>query len=651
MSKQTELRDQYKHDEEAIVGHFQDFEEHEAMLVSRVENTMKNKSGKKSRITDSRLSTVAWERSARVMGQMVTGEVKALGGNDKGQAMLLDLILSRYIQEGDNWQHPHLTKLRLWDMYSSVYGSMFMLYDYHVTPNYVGPASFLLPIRNVTPQRGAVSMEDSDYIFVDSYHTREEIEAELKKKDSTWDKTALRAMLKRTDQKKGKKKEEERKSYIEKTRDANVDPNLFRVTTKYEAGADGKWITFDPQTGEELRTRNGHKSGRIPIVKKDNFPLIDSMYGLGDFERGKSIQKAMDQAIALYFDGIKMSIYPPSIVNPNGVIPSSLVQAPGKRWLETIPQSIRPYQVAPQGLQTFQSTYSFLTGALLNQNGTTDTTINAEKALDSGYGKTPQALEQLKARENTRDSWDRFMMEQAVEELYNGMLELVVAEQDKPIEVTLFEKEIKQIKESGYKDVENMIERKKDSKTGVVRIDKKDVKGTKFKFYVDSGSSKALSDEKQHQIYENMLLAFSKLPNLAESLAEEDYGFSFGKLLQKWAATAGTDDYDSIIYKLSEEDKKERKKEQKQAANPAQQQMSPGEAQMASRMMAQQQPQVGAANAQAGANVAQYGPQQGPIPQGPVPQGPPQGASTQIPGGQDELDPLIQQELRRLGIQ
>jgi hypothetical protein len=50
-------------------------------------------------------------------------------------------------------------------MYSNIYGNMFSLIDWDVKPNgYVGPDVWMLNIRDVFPQVGAVSLEDSDML-------------------------------------------------------------------------------------------------------------------------------------------------------------------------------------------------------------------------------------------------------------------------------------------------------------------------------------------------------------------------------------------------------------------------------------------------------------------------------------------------------
>jgi hypothetical protein len=120
-----------------------------------------------SQVFDPKLSTLTLERAYRVMAQLATGKVKAISKNDVGTSTLMNLIVDKYINVNANAQFDLLTKLRMVDIYSNIYGQFFILIDWDVKKNgYVGPDMWLLNIRDVFPQVGAVSLEDSDYVIV-----------------------------------------------------------------------------------------------------------------------------------------------------------------------------------------------------------------------------------------------------------------------------------------------------------------------------------------------------------------------------------------------------------------------------------------------------------------------------------------------------
>jgi len=67
----------------------------------------------KSRMFDPVLSTMAIERSNRVMAQMPTGKVRAMSKNDEGASKLMNLTLDKYIFPNAKSQFDFLTKMRL----------------------------------------------------------------------------------------------------------------------------------------------------------------------------------------------------------------------------------------------------------------------------------------------------------------------------------------------------------------------------------------------------------------------------------------------------------------------------------------------------------------------------------------------------------
>lgn len=555
------IADDYNNDRDAIRTIVDGFDEKESMLISKIEDSVSPDF--KSRVTDSRLSTIIWERSGRVMGQLPKGIVKALTRADKGKSLLMDIVLQRYIAPNANSQYSHLIKLRMWDLYSMVYGMMPMMVDYRVDDAYIGPDSWLIPIRNFVPQRGKLSINDSDYCHIDNYVSAGWLKKKLEDDGGGWNSSAIRKVLSRAEQGTRTKRNDTREeSYVERTRTNDVGSAKgkyaqIKLTTRYEKGADSKWVTFAPDFDNEIvrELSNPHNNGKIPVVLKHCFPLIDSIYGLGDFERGKTLQYAMDSLINLYLDGVKMSIFPPTVVNPNGVVPSTLRFSPGARWLETIPNSIRSHAISPQGLTTFQSTYSFLIGSMLNQNGTTDTATNADNSSDPGFGKTPEALKMLAARENTRDNWDRFMMEEAVEELYDYFINLTATKQPKAIDLRLFGDEIEQIKEV-YPDIGNKMEVSDSRESAKLTLDTRELGGKdiEYKYYIDAGSTLKKDNAEQAQQLTNMLIAVSKIPGLQQVLQQEGMKYNVGEHLKRIFATSGVDDYDKIIYPMTEDD-------------------------------------------------------------------------------------------------
>jgi len=137
----------------------EEWDELEAILIGQNKESL----GTKSRVFDPKLSTAVYERSARVMGQSPKGKAYATSKDDIGKTLLMNLLLDYYTKRA-NEQRRFVTKLRLMDLYSLVYGTMFAIVPWRVDKRrgYIGPEINLLPMRNSFPQPG-VSLFDADW--------------------------------------------------------------------------------------------------------------------------------------------------------------------------------------------------------------------------------------------------------------------------------------------------------------------------------------------------------------------------------------------------------------------------------------------------------------------------------------------------------
>jgi len=123
--------------------------------------------GTKSQVMDQKLSGMILEREARVMNRLAIGKFRPISSNDMASSKILGMTMDKYILPNANAQFDFLIKLRMLDRYSNIYGNYFALIDWDVKKNgYVGPDMWLLNIRDVFPQFGAVSLNDSDHIIV-----------------------------------------------------------------------------------------------------------------------------------------------------------------------------------------------------------------------------------------------------------------------------------------------------------------------------------------------------------------------------------------------------------------------------------------------------------------------------------------------------
>ena len=493
----------------------------------------------KSKVFDHRLSTLNDERANRVMAQLPLGKTSNMSKNDKGGSLLMNLILEKYVFKNANAQFPLLTKLRMIDTYSGPYGNVFSLVDWDVNENgYVGPDMWMLNIRDVFPQVGAVSVQDSDYIIVRAWRPYSFFEGLKNKKKSKGYKNIAKLLTKLKD-KTGSKdgRDAENKTQREDDQYPTTTPakgkGYFEVLSQYEKDT---WTDYCVDADLEFRQiDNPHKNNELPVVCKYSIPLLEDFMGTSKFQRGASMQNVTNSVWNLYLDAVKMSIFPPIMVNKDNIAAmSSLKWGPAKKWLirNQIQNAIQPVNLSPQGIITFQHTHQAANASLVNLFGTSDTTIS--KGDDVSQGKTPQALKMQQARENTGDNADRFYMEQFLTQVINKMINLISKKQSSSIAVRMFGPEIEALAEE-YPDVAEMY----DEKTGKLTIDKGKVGGSKWDYEIVSGSTYALDEKAEQENIMSFIQLYLEHGQVIEPLLErEGKKLNFGEMFK--AAFSGS---------------------------------------------------------------------------------------------------------------
>jgi len=510
----------------------------------------------KSKVFDPKLSTLTIERSYRVMAQLATGKAKAISKNDLGTAQLMNLIVDKYVNVNANAQFDLLTKFRMVDLYSNIYGNFFTLIDWDVKKNgYVGPDIWLLNIRDVFPQVGAVSLDDSDYIIIRTWKPLSYFEGLTKSKREGF--KNLDTIVTKLKDKTGSKQDRtsDDKSKREENQYPKGDPakqkGYFEVLTQYEGD---RWVDFCVDADLEFRDiKNPNDDGELPVTCKYSIPLLDDFMGMGDFERGSSMQNLINSTWNLYLDACEMSIFPPVILNKdNMAVQSSFAYIPAAKWLarSNIQNVAMPIQLNPQGVSTFNNVYQVANGSLLNLFGTTDTTVTQQ--TDVGFGKTPQALRMQNQRENTRDNADRFFMEQYLKTTYKKMVNLISKRQSSAIAIRMFEQEIEELARS-YPEISDMY----DQKSGKLTIDKKTTGSTLYDWEIVSGSTMMLDQKSQQENLASLLqlLTGPAGQTILQTIQQEGYEVKFGEILKKIVANSGIQDWDKIFIEKTQQEK------------------------------------------------------------------------------------------------
>lgn len=518
---ETKFKSDYESDWEVHRNYIQTFDAYEAMLVGQVYDSV-SKTVDGSKITDSYSSTLAKERADRVIAKLPEGKTLSVGKIDVGKAAFMDIIRQKWYYPNANAQRPFLEKLNLWQYYSSAYGYMPMFYDWTVSLNgYVGPDCWLFSPRNLIPQQGKVSIEDSEYITALTWVSKKRLIdiRDNEDKNDGWDREVLIELIERVENITSGN-DTEKNTVVERDRNSQGVKKGICLATRYEAGEDGEWITFCPDNGflEIRRLKNPHKNGRIPFVIKYSQPLFDSFYGMGDFQRAKPLQFARDGLTNFYFASLKRNLSPGIIVNANGVIKHTLdVTSPNPVLMETIPNSIRPMPTSAAGLSTYQGAMSNLTGSLLSLFGTQNASLPGAETLNPNQGKTPAAINSFNNTEANRDGAERRHLGAAIEQLIDGFNSITVNIGTESIPVNLFADDIEDIIKAGLEDVVGLfsggVNPDKSLTAAQLKINPDSLKGVEYRFNIDLDSIAKVEKQQQIQELSSLMELLAKFQN------------------------------------------------------------------------------------------------------------------------------------------
>lgn len=536
--------------------------EYEDLLHGQLSDSISNSSKVKSQIVDPKLATFVMDRSARVMAQLPTGKVRAISKNDEGSSRLMNLILDKYVIPNANAQFDFLTKCRMVDLYSNIYGNFFVMTDWDVRKNgYVGPDFWMIPIRDVFPQVGAMSVDDSDRIVIRTWRNLSFFEG-LNKKGGYQNLDSIIETLKKQSGSKHSRSSEEMSSREIHATPQGSEPakgsGFFEVLSMYEGD---RWVDYVKDADKVLRDReNPNKDGELPVANKYSIPLIDDQFAMGDFERGKPMQYTLNSLWNLYMDGVKVSIFPPVLINKDNVADSSSIKwTAAAKWMmkNNLGNSAQALNLSPQGTNTFNNVYQTVTASLLNMMGTSDTAVSQN--VDPGFGKTPQALQMQAQRENARDNVDRFYMEQFLTKVNRKFANMVSKRMEKSVKIRLFEDEIKELERS-YPEIKEMY----DEKSGKVSIGKDKTGSCLYDYEIVSGSTYAVDQKQQQQNLLQLLNTVMQTLQLGQqgelvspiltALEKEGKELKVGELFSRVVANSGIQDWDKIIVERTDEE-------------------------------------------------------------------------------------------------
>jgi len=536
-SLEQTIQERYKAADDYVSQKRDIWAELENIFLGVVKDELSSKSS--SKVFDHRVSTFILESEARVMASLGSGKAKPIDRDDELTSLLMNMKLEKYIQPNATSQFPLLLKHRIMHRNSKIYGTSFALCDWVVKRNgYTGPDLWLLPIRDVFPQVGAISLSDSDYIIIRTWQPASFFKS-LDKKDGWINLPEVMAYIQ---DKSGNKHQRDDDAKSERERGKDDTPSkadgYFEVLTMYERD---RWVDYIPSATSGKKTtggivfrdrKNPNKDGELPVVCKYGIPMDTDFFGLSDTERGKTLQLTINSAWNMALDSAKFSLFPPALFNADTIIKSTIRKVPGANWLArgNLDNAYKSVSINPQGAQTHQYLYNTANAALMNLFSTSDTSVSKE--IDSTLGKTPQALKMQEIRGNSKDAFDRFYVDLYLQDVYRKFINMEAKRQSGKVNISMIKGEAEKMVFK-YPEMAEMY----DAETGNISIPKNKTGSITWDFEIVPGSSYA-TDKKTQQ--DNLLFLFELLMKYGQTLLpiieqKEGTEIRFTKLLQSIA--------------------------------------------------------------------------------------------------------------------
>lgn len=511
------------------------WEEREELFFYRYKNAKEEKRTR-STYSTGELQGIVLDSVCRVMAQMPTGRFRRMDGVELSHIIAANLVYHEHIIPNAKQGGDFFTKSRQVNLYSKVYGTMPVYVDWIESEKYTGPDMVLVHPRRFKPQPYKYTIEDMDYVFVDVILSKQRLKDLISGYPEVWG-SAQPALESETTLDGGNSDllltNEERK---------NVKEGKAIVIRHYFA-SNGDWIAYDPVSNNVIIDEKAWNPG-IPIVDKQTIPLLDRYWGLCPYEQGETPQKSIDTLVRMYLDSVEHSIEPPIAMDPENVVLSSIGWNK-KHWFAkrgTV-REIVPQTVSPQGLSTFQNTHGIIKANLLSLGATTDTSVS--KLVDTGFGKTPEALKMQAEREGARDSWDRYMQERFLEKFAEKAMALVAKRGGiDGVNIENIEESLKKLKiQYGEEDI-SFIQNGKIEKEMQSKIHQA------LRYEVDEGSTAKKSDGAEKLL--GLVSMIEKNPDFKQGIQDSGKQINYGELVNRVAIEAGVQDWEEILTDIAQ---------------------------------------------------------------------------------------------------
>lgn len=544
---------------------FQPFNEYERIAQNKIRNDLPPNM---PRVNDGSLSGLLNETPMRILAQPFTGSAKITESvdPDSGQPAapqpwlgeVTNILWDKEITPYANMEAPFFQKQVLALYRALVYGSC-PIYDFFTNRNGKRGVDFVLPyIRDVYLEVGKHSDLDSDYIFMDQYYTRLQIDKILAAGNrveatgikSPWDLKALKQIR--------DSHVESQKEYLAKNpseRNRPVRSTQIRFTTVFQRGVNAPFDTFYAEGNKEDVQVVKHKinedpTGDLPIHFLYAYSDLFNPYGKGQIELSGGTQNVLDYMTQVHVLANQVGLQPPILIegDRSSTDLDSMIYAPTQYWF-TGQAKVSMMETSSGVLKEFPTAYGLYKNQLINMQGTSTTDL-VNESEDPSKGKTPAAINTQTDRQNSHDNYLLNQTVQTFSKVFKSMLNIYFANMQGTQVLKLAADDAVNLMRVG------LIPADKNGQPSVLQfeVEFEKMKG-KFDFEINPDSSRKKSNMEQVDHLESIIEDIRENPYMLQYIRSTGFDLNVGELYAEIITHLGINNLQKILTPLSPQEK------------------------------------------------------------------------------------------------
>lgn len=540
--KPEELKDAYYEAEKASQDWFKPFNEYERIAGNKLSKTL----GKNMpRVNDGSLAASLIETPMNVLPDMQSGKFKSLGRKKDWIDEIANIIWKTKIVPNANTQASFFDKEQIALYRALKYGAQ-PRYNFFVnTENYTGSDWSLPYIRNLKLEPGKFSVDDCDYVFLDIYFTKMQIQRIIEKAGKDEGGWKVKELKKLADMSMTQKEMEDQNI---NERDKQINASGIKVTACFNRGIGAPFYMFSKhlEAGVTLREwKNPDPTGDLPITMQYCFENLENPYGIGRVELAGPTQNVLDYMTQAHVLATQLGLQPITTVSgPTDTANlNSFTHTPNALWMLGNAQ-VDIKDNTSKVYSQFPANFGLYKSQLQTLQGRTDGSVSAESGNPS-FSKTSKGVAQQQERTNSQDNYLRNKADTASAKMAQKMMNVHMAQMKGADILDIVQEDLDRLTQLGYIDDNPNTPPPSANELPILYEDLKDT----WRFEFDPRPE--ADDEEKNRWLELIDIATSN-PNVIPALQQSGWNFDLGEAFKKVINASGTQDSEKVLTQMEQ---------------------------------------------------------------------------------------------------